>query len=203
MELFYEIFGYVASVIVAISLMMNSLIKLRWYNLVGSMTFSIYGFLIGAYPVAILNGFIACANIFYLIKIYNGKDDFKLLDVDHNSEYNHQFFAFYKKDISKFFPEFSYNKDLEGVYILRNMVPAGVILGKKVEDNAFEIKIDYAVPLFRDHKLGLFIYQDSLSHFKDKGFTKLIVKSSNLHFEKYITKMGFKKNSDCFELVIQ
>ena len=56
-----EWFGYAASVVVAVSLLMSSLIKLRWINMVGSLMFTGYGLLIGAYPVALLNFTIAGA----------------------------------------------------------------------------------------------------------------------------------------------
>ena len=49
-----EWIGYAGSVIVAVSLTMSSIKKLRWYNLVGAAVFSFYGFTIGALPVGIL-----------------------------------------------------------------------------------------------------------------------------------------------------
>ena len=61
-----EMVGYTASVLVAISLMMRSLHKLRIINLSGSFLFTVYGFAIGAYPVAVLNAFIVLVNLFYL-----------------------------------------------------------------------------------------------------------------------------------------
>jgi|ERR1051325_4597590 hypothetical protein len=51
----YELIGYVASVLVAISLTMTSILRLRIINLTGSACFTLYGLLIGAYPVAIVN----------------------------------------------------------------------------------------------------------------------------------------------------
>ena len=49
-----EGFGYLASVLVVISLMMRSIVRLRWINLVGAACFTAYGILISAYPVAAL-----------------------------------------------------------------------------------------------------------------------------------------------------
>ena len=43
---YVEWFGYLGSVIVAVSLTMSSIKKLRWYNFVGAAIFSIYGFVI-------------------------------------------------------------------------------------------------------------------------------------------------------------
>lgn len=65
-----EILGYAASIIVAVSLTMHSIVKLRVINLAGSFAFGTYGLLIGAYPVAVLNYFISVTNIYYLWKIH-------------------------------------------------------------------------------------------------------------------------------------
>ena len=62
----FEMLGYMASVFVAISLMMRSVTKLRVINLVGAVLFTAYGLVIAAYPVAVVNGFIVLVNIYYL-----------------------------------------------------------------------------------------------------------------------------------------
>jgi len=64
-----EWFGLVASVIVAYSLMLKDMLKLRWWNLIGAVMFAVYGALIGALPVLVLNVFISIADIYYIIKI--------------------------------------------------------------------------------------------------------------------------------------
>lgn len=67
---FYEGLGYLASVLVALSLTMRSLLKLRVINLVGAMLFTLYGLVIGALPVAALNFFIVLVNIYYLHQMF-------------------------------------------------------------------------------------------------------------------------------------
>lgn len=62
----FELLGYLASLFVAISLMMRSLTKLRVINLVGSLLFIAYGLVIGAYPVAVMNAFILLVNLYHL-----------------------------------------------------------------------------------------------------------------------------------------
>ncbi len=79
-----EIIGYFASLVVAISLMMNSVIKLRVFNLIGSLIFSIYGFLINSYPVAFLNLFISFVNIYYLYKMNKISEYFSILQVSYD-----------------------------------------------------------------------------------------------------------------------
>lgn len=47
-----ELFGYFASIIVAISFLMKSINKLRLVNTLGAMCFVIYSVVIKAWPVA-------------------------------------------------------------------------------------------------------------------------------------------------------
>jgi hypothetical protein len=68
---FYELLGYSASVLVALSLSMRSLLKLRVINLSGAMLFTVYGLVIGALPVAALNFFIVLVNIYYLYQMFS------------------------------------------------------------------------------------------------------------------------------------
>ncbi|MGO1298875.1 MAG: hypothetical protein ACTMIA_16505 [Vibrio sp.] len=64
-----QIMGYAASIMVAISLTMKNIIKLRIINFIGCIIFCIYGSLIGAWPVVATNAFISIVNIYYLYKM--------------------------------------------------------------------------------------------------------------------------------------
>ena len=68
-----EWIGYAASLMVAVSLLMTDVIKLRLLNTVGCLLFVIYGFLVGAYPVAVANLAIILINLYHLYKLYNEK----------------------------------------------------------------------------------------------------------------------------------
>ena len=50
-----EGFGYAASLIILVSLLMTNVFRLRMINLAGSLCFSLYGWLIGSWPVCIIN----------------------------------------------------------------------------------------------------------------------------------------------------
>ncbi|QIR13552.1 YgjV family protein [Shewanella aestuarii] len=66
----WEWVGYLASVVVAISLMMADIKKLRWWNLIGAALFVAYGLAIAAIPVALVNFFIVLIDAYYLVKLY-------------------------------------------------------------------------------------------------------------------------------------
>ena len=98
---FLEYLGYAASVIIAVSMTFNSILKFRWVNLLGAFLFTLYGFWIKAYPVGILNGLIVLVDIYYLYKIYSKTDEFICLKIDPKSEFLNTFFFFYQKEIDK------------------------------------------------------------------------------------------------------
>ena len=68
-----EWIGYTASVIIAISMAMSSIVKFRIINLVGASLFATYGFIIGAFPVGILNSLIVCVDVYYIYDIFSKK----------------------------------------------------------------------------------------------------------------------------------
>lgn len=194
-----EWLGYLASLIVLISLLMSSIIKLRWINLIGSSLFSLYGFLIGALPVGLMNLGIATINIYYLVKIYNGsakKEYFKILSIGKNSEYFNHFLDFYKEGIKKLVDPSKLKENTYEVsfYILRNMVPAGVFLGSKHDENTLNVELDFVIPEYRDFKIGSFVYKDSKDLFK--GYNRLISYSQNEKHIDYLKKMGFEEKHE-------
>ncbi|WP_108126394.1 YgjV family protein [Saccharospirillum mangrovi] len=82
-----EIYGYLGSALIAISLMMGDIRKLRWINLVGASTFSSYGLMIQAWPVALLNGFIVLIDIVHLWQIYRRPAPLSQVDFDGDDAY--------------------------------------------------------------------------------------------------------------------
>ena len=69
-----ELFGYLGSFVVLISLMMDSIVKLRWINLVGALMFTLYAIIIKAYPAIFMNLGIVFIDIYYLLKLYRAEN---------------------------------------------------------------------------------------------------------------------------------
>lgn len=61
--------GYAASALIVISLIMTSVVKLRIVNTAGCILFVIYGFTVGAYPVAVSNLLIVFINFYHLYRL--------------------------------------------------------------------------------------------------------------------------------------
>jgi hypothetical protein len=193
--------GYIASAIVLISLLMNSIVKLRWINLIGAFVFGVYGFMIGSLPTGFMNVGIVLIDVYYLGRIYFTKEYFTILNVDKNSNYLPSFLEFYKEDISLLgkvddFVTFDYDVRL---YILRNMEIAGVFLASKIDNDTLEIKLDFAIPRYRDFKLGKYLFDVKKDYFINNGYSKFIAYGTNQLHIRYLEKMGFKKVEDHYE----
>jgi len=188
-----EIVGYAGSVLVAVSLMMNAVVKLRIINFIGAIIFSTYGFIIGALPVGFLNGFIAIVDAYYLYEIFSAKELFKILESSADSDYLKYFLKFHEKDIKKFFPAFDFNAGGKCglLFILRNSIPAGLICAEKIGDEAVYIRLDYAIPGYRDFKLGKYVYR---KYFRELGIKKIYTDSGNPAHNRYLEKMGYDES---------
>ncbi len=190
-----EWLGYIASLIVLISLLMSSVKKLRWINLLGSLTFAVYGFLINALPVAVMNAGIVGINIYYLIQMYRKTDYFTLTSLDREKDYFEHFMSFYQKDMASFITESYDLKDpnLIKLFVLRNTIPAGVFVGKKVSNDILHVYVDYATPQYRDFKIAKYLFEQQKHVFLNLGVQKLTTHPGTEKHQKYLIRMGFNK----------
>src|SRR3954468_14081732 len=145
-----ELLGYLASVLVAVSLMMSRIMRLRLINLAGSLAFAIYGFLIGAYPVAVVNAFICLINLFYLWKMLRSREYFRILEIEPDSEYLRYFLTVHQDDVRRFMPGFAHQPERRDLtfFVLRDLVPAGLFIGELREDGCLWVRLDYVIPSF-------------------------------------------------------
>lgn len=192
-----EIIGYAGSIIIALSMLMPSIIRLRWMILAGNLIFIVYGIAIFSVPILMLNAFNAIVNIVFLYKIYTKEEYFKLFQVRTSNLYLGYILDYHKKDIQHFFPffEFKPTENTFSLFVLRNMQVAGVIIGTKITHDTFKLELDFAIPEYRDFKLGQFVYSKKIRFFKENGFAKFVAVPLNHVHEKYLKKMGFCEDS--------
>jgi hypothetical protein len=69
-----EWIGYLASVLVAVSITMKGGMIFRVLNMTGYLCFLSYGLLIHAWPVVIINTYAVGINIFYIVKLKKEKN---------------------------------------------------------------------------------------------------------------------------------
>ncbi|MBL8078879.1 MAG: YgjV family protein [Anaerolineales bacterium] len=201
---FYELIGYLGSVLVAISLMMQSVFRLRVINLIGALIFAVYGFLIRAVPIVLLNSLIVGVNVYFLVQMWNQRDYFKLMEVKYDSRYLKNFIDFYHKEIRNFFPSYLFKPqpDQLVLFVLRNMVPAGLLIVRPLGEDA-DVFLDFVIPGYRDFRAGKFLFEESTLFFQQRGIKRLCSAPGNPRHESYLRRMGFQLEDGMYYHTVQ
>lgn len=191
--LVYELVGYVASILIAISVMNTNVLRLRIFNISGAVCFTVYGFLIRAWPVAALNLFVVIVNGVHLYRIVRAREYFKLLEVRPDSDYLRHFLAHYLKDMRKYTPAFDYQPSANQIvlFVLRNTVPAGLFIAELQKNGDLLVKLDYVTPDFRDLKVGDFLLNEQVGFFRERGVKRIVSSAGSGRHAKYLKEMGF------------
>lgn len=197
-----ESIGYLGSVLVAISLMMANVKHLRWINLFGAAIFSFYGFLIEAWPVFALNGWISLVNIWYLWRMFQRRELFEIIEVSQGlaDPVVQMVLTHYEKDINSLFPEIEVSKLTEGtVWITyRDLHPAGIFIFREMPDrpNTTHIILDYAAPEYRDMQNAHRIFSRQLERLNGRGTHMLTATGTLKGHVDYLTTIGFVSVND-------
>jgi hypothetical protein len=189
-----ELLGYVGSVLVAVSLMMSNVWRLRWINLVGAVFFAFYGVAVRAYPVALVNAFIVAVDAYYLGLLAGKKDYFSLMPIASVDEtLLKSFVDYYQEDILRYFPGFTLRglKDPRCVFTFRNLMPVGLFVCETPAGETVQIRLDYVIPEYRDLKNARYLYSKEAGLFKEQGFKEFRVQAGSEEFEAYARKLGF------------
>lgn len=191
-----ELIGYAGSVVILISLLMKSLVKLRWINLVGSLLFSLYGLIIKAWPVFGINAIIVGIDAWFLIQMVRCRDYFELSPLSEiGTEYFRKFFLYHENDIHVFFPDTRLEQlvGAETHMLFRNMLPVG-FLAMRLDGEDARIVADYVIPEYRDFKIGVFVYDVKRMYFKQKGIKRFVAESGLAVHQRYLRRNGFRRD---------
>lgn len=192
-----QLLGYAASALIVTSMLMRSIVRLRMINLLGAATFSVYGFLIGAYPVGILNLLTTTINVIQLIRLQRRQEIFRILEISPDSPYLRYFLDFQAADIARFFPNFRYERAENAIVllVLRDLIPAGMLLGR-IEGTTLIVELDYVVPQYRDLKVGRFLFMDEAEFFRKRGLTQILSPADADVHAQYLRRVGFQPTGD-------
>lgn len=196
----YELVGYAGSVLIVVSLMMRSVLRLRWINLAGALVFAVYGLLIAAPPVWVVNGAIVVIDIYHLAQLKRDRRHaFEMLEVDLDSKYLARFLDVNRAGIRRFQPEFEGIGPTHRVFfVLRDLVPVGVLAVRPGADGGAIVDLDYVIPGYRDLRPGKFLFRRGT--IRDVlAVTRLVTEPGSRAHQRYLVKMGFERVGDRYE----
>ena len=188
---FVEVFGIFASFIILVSLLMSSVKRLRLVNLFGSIFMLVYGIMISALPVVIMNVGIMIINLYYLKEMIKVQDYFKVLPVAKEDEYLKNFINYYEEDIIKAIEKIPVEDNDYRYFILRDLVPAGLFMAKKKDAKTLTITLDFVTPKYKDFKTGNYVFTQMAHTFRDAGFTLFETTTKDKQHMQYLKRMNF------------
>lgn len=191
-----EIIGYVASLLVVVSLAMTSVVRLRTISLVGSVAFVVYGVLISSVPILITNAAIAVLNVWFLRAELGNRRDLGASVIDVRSPFLVDFVSFHLPDIHRFQPNFVLPSGDEFCLLLtREGLPAGAVIGRR-EGTQLDVDLDYVMSAYRDSRLGHWIYGPGSKVFRAQGIERLVSRPGNDLHRTYLERVGFVREGD-------
>ena len=187
-------FGYLASLFLIIALLVNGDVKFRIYNILGTISFIIYGIIFSAWPVLLTNVILFFINIYYLRKLYAHKEDFVLIEFSGEEKLALKFLVFYAADIITYFPDFN-ETQLRGnlnFVVLRDLVIANIFSAQLLENGDAVVVLNYTTKKYRDYKVGKFIFEREKQYLISKGIERIVYKNAdNKSHMHYLKTLGF------------
>lgn len=183
--IYLEIFGYIGTALVILSMMMSSVTYLRIFNISGSIISMTYSFISVAYPVAVLNLALIIINAAQLIRSFISKRTLYCIKVGADNELLGIFCDRYGSDIKKFFPRSEIEDE---IYIVTDGARAvGVLAGKRCGDT-LELSVSYAVPGYRTRYIGAHLFPK----LEAEGILSVTVTGVQNRMQVgHLTKLGF------------
>jgi len=150
MDIYLEIFGYIGTALVILSMTMTSLNSLRIFNICGSVISAIYSVVVNAWPIAIMNAALVFINIFQLWRRARSKREYTHLVVGPDDATARYFLGLYKEELKKDYPDYDSlktdDREIHIVYMGNKFV--GMLVGVR-RGEVFTTDACYVLPEHR------------------------------------------------------
>ena len=192
-------FGYLASLMLIIALLVNNDLRFRWFTAFGNIAFITYAIILGTIPVLITNTILLSINVHWLIKIYSRKEIFDLIEFKGEEKLINKFLSFYKRDIANYFPDVG-EKEMKGnlnFVVLRDLAIANIFSATVSVDGDANVVFNYTVKKYRDYKVGTFIFEKEKQFLLSRGVKRIVYKKvfSKQH-GSFLKVMGFVRETN-------
>lgn len=198
LDVILELIGYLGSLLVIVSMLMTSVVKLRVINTIGSVIFCAYAICIHSYPTAAMQVCLIIINIINLYKLNNTKKEYAAVELNFNDGFLSHFLFSNSSDIKEFFPDFSAPSEKDRIFLITcEGIPAGIFIAENDGQNTLNVKLDYTTPAYRDCSAGKFMF----THLRHLGIKKVFAETKIPAHEKYLHKVGFSQDGDSQKFV--
>ena len=199
--------GWVGSALLVWSLLQTRILRLRVWNLIGSVALIVFNVLVHVWPMVGLNVTLAAINVWYLNKLLRTRHDdgtFDVVEVSMADEFLGHLLRVHGADIAKFNPKFALDtaETHRTAYVIVSgdeAVGVVIIRPDAADASIANVDLDYVTPRFRDFTPGEFVYRRS-SIFADHGFRRVVSPPGMV--APYYGRLGFRREGESFVLTI-
>ncbi len=199
-----EVFGWIGSVLVVVSLMQARVLRFRWMNLAGAAIATAYNVAVGIWPFAAMNAAITLIDVYWLARLLRERHDeatYEVVEVAPDDAYLGRVLAVHAADIAKFEPgapasgrDGARAAASAAFLVVRGDETVGVVQVRDEGAGTGRVLMDYVTPRFRDCTPGEFVYRRS-GVFRDRGFSRLVVDPVPANRD-YFSRVGFTPEAD-------
>ena len=185
-EFIIELIGYLGSLLVLISFITTSVVKLRVINTIGSIIFTIYALIIRSYPTAIMNAVIIFINIHYLYRMLKTEKEYDVVKMENDDSFVRYFIDHNREELDKYFDNIDPEK-WNCVYVaFADERPVGLTAGH-LDNGELDLLLDFTCPEYRDFSIGDRVFRK----LGDDGIKKVIFDCNPDVFVGYFDKFNF------------
>lgn len=190
---FLELIGYAGTLLIIVSMMMTSMIKLRIINSLGCILSLVFAISIINTPVIILNGALLIINIYQIIKHYTTNKSYEIINADIDGFTLKHFVHKYEGIISTENPSFKENlkKANYAKVVFSNDEVVSMIVGKQNGD-----KLDIYLDLMDINEKSIKLFKTVFNYIKNTGINEIKIAHKCPQYNKYYEKLGGKIEND-------
>ncbi len=195
--------GWAGSALLIFSLMQARMLRFRVLNLVACVILLVFNALLEIWPMVAMNLALCAINLWFIRDLVGARHDaeaYQVLEVGADDAYLHHILRGHAEDITRFFPEFTWESTPEGrtAYLVqRGDETAGVVVVRDAGDGVAQVELDYVTPRFRDFSPGEFVYQRS-GLFRERGYNRVITPPGMV--APYYERLGFTRDGESYSL---
>ncbi len=190
MNIYLEIFGYIGTALVIVSMMMTSVVKLRVINMCGGLISLIYSIFVNAWPVVVLNACLICINFVQTVRQLTKREAVTLLRVRAKDSSVKYLFDIWQEDALKYYSDLNLQEmneeEIHILYVGERAV--GFIIGTQNGD-LFHLNTSYLIPSCRTNAMTERIF----AALRNKGIHTLTsCEFYNQAPNRFLLNMGFE-----------
>ncbi|MER7004256.1 hypothetical protein ABT297_14600 [Dactylosporangium sp. NPDC000555] len=198
-----EIVGWAGSALLVWSLLQRRLLRLRAFNLVGSVILIGYNAGVRVWPMVGLNLTLAAINVWQLYSLLRTRHDehkYQVVQVGTDDNFLAHVLRVHWADIARFNPRFRFDDERRLVFLTldADVVVGVLMLRPDPEDpQVAQVELDYVTQRYRDLSPGEFVFRRS-GQLTAHGFRRVLTPPGMV--APYYARLGFRPVGDRYAL---